>query len=132
MAHRGRHDFRHRQSRLRQVRRLLVPFEFRETKTIRLRRLNFMPEVLFTVELPDGAKMECYSPSTVVREYFSAGESLPVSEFLLRSRKAYAEASERVRSKFGFSCSSASAQLADIERTTRAYPAEALIQILDI
>jgi len=91
-----------------------------------------MPEVLFTIQLPDGATRNCYSPSTVVRNYFAAGEELLVAEFLSRSRKALAEASERVRAKYGFSCSSASAQLADIEEWTRKYPGDSTIRILHI
>ena len=91
-----------------------------------------MPEVLFTIQLPDGATKECYSPSTVVRDYFTTGEEMPVAEFLARSRKALAEASERVRAKYGFACSSASAQLADIEQTTRAFPADGTVRIVSI
>ena len=91
-----------------------------------------MPEVLFTIELPDGAQKQCYSPSSVVRNYFAEGEQMSVGEFLLRSRSAYAEASERVRAKYGFSCSSAASQLAEIEVTTRAFPGEASIRIVSI
>lgn len=91
-----------------------------------------MPEVLFTVQLPDGVTKDCYSPSTVVRNYFHEGEEMPVSEFLARSRRALAEASERVRAKFGFSCSSAASQLADIEYWTRAYPADGTVRILQL
>ncbi len=91
-----------------------------------------MPEVLFTIELPDGATKQCYSPSSVVREYFAEGEAMPVAEFRDRSRKALAEASERVRAKFGFSCSSAASQLAEIERFTRAFPGDQIVRILSI
>ncbi len=91
-----------------------------------------MPEVLFTIQLPDGAEKQCYSPSTVVRDYFAAGEELPVAEFLERSRKAFAEASERVRAKYGFSCSSAASQLAEIEATTRSFPRDGTVRILSI
>jgi uncharacterized repeat protein (TIGR04042 family) len=91
-----------------------------------------MPEVLFTIQLPDGAEKQCYSPSTVVRDYFAAGEEMPVAEFLERSRKAYAEASERVRAKYGFACSSAASQLADLEQTTRAFQREAPVRIVRI
>ncbi len=91
-----------------------------------------MPEVLFTVELPDGLKKECYSPSSVVRDYFAEGEEMLVSEFLARSRKALAEASERVRAKFGFSCSSAASQLADIEQFTRNYSPDEIVRILHV
>jgi uncharacterized repeat protein (TIGR04042 family) len=91
-----------------------------------------MPEVLYTIELPDGVQKQCYSPSTIVCDYFTAGEEMPVSEFRDRSRKALAEASERVRAKFGFSCSSAASQLAEIEQFTRAYPGDQTVRILSI
>jgi len=91
-----------------------------------------MPEVLFTIELPDGVTKDCYSPSTVVRNYFTEGEEMAVSEFLTRSRKALAEASERVRAKFGFSCSSAASQLADIEQFTRNYEPGGIVRILHV
>lgn len=91
-----------------------------------------MPEVLFTVELPDGARKECYSPSSVVRDYFATGEEMPVAEFRDRSRRALAEASERVRAKFGFSCSSAASQLAEIELWSRDYPGESTVRVIRI
>ena len=43
-----------------------------------------------------------------------------------------AEASERVRAKFGFSCSSAASQLEEIEEFTRAYPGEQTVRIVSI
>ena len=92
----------------------------------------YMPEVFFTVELPDGATKECYSPSSVVRHYFVKGEEMPVMEFVRRSRHALAEASERVRAKFGFGCSSAAAQLSEIERWSRSYTHDAVIRIISI
>ena len=91
-----------------------------------------MPEVIFTVELPDGATKECYSPSTIVRRYFSKGEEMPLAEFVRRSRKALAEGSERVRAKFGFGCSSAAAQLGEIEHWSRSYTQDAVIRIVSI
>ena len=91
-----------------------------------------MPEVLFTIQLPNGAEKQCYSPSTIVREYFASGEELPVSEFRQRSRQAFAEASERVRAKYGFSCSSAASQLADLEETIRNFSDTDTVRILEI
>jgi uncharacterized repeat protein (TIGR04042 family) len=91
-----------------------------------------MPAVLFTIQLPDGVTKECYSPSTVVRNYFTEGEEMAVSEFLTRSRRALAEASERVRAKFGFSCSSAASQLEDIEQFTRNYSSDGIVRILHV
>ena len=91
-----------------------------------------MPEVFFKVEFPDGATKECYSPSSVVRQYFAEGEQMPVGEFVRRSRKALTEASERVRAKFGFGCSSAAAQLSEIEQWSRSYADEAVIRVVSI
>ena len=91
-----------------------------------------MPEVLFSVQLPDGEIKECYSPSSVVRNYFFTGQEIEVHEFMRQCRKALAEASERVRMKFGFACSSAAAQLDVIEQWTRTLPAEARLKILRI
>lgn len=91
-----------------------------------------MPEVLFTIELPDGATKECYSPSTVVRDYFAAGDEMPLAEFVDKGRRALAEASERVRAKYGFSCSSASAQLDEIARIPAAYPGGGTVRIVQI
>jgi uncharacterized repeat protein (TIGR04042 family) len=91
-----------------------------------------MPAILFTIQLPDGAIKECYSPSTVVRRYFVEGEEMSVGEFLIRSRQALAEASERVRAKFGFSCSSASEQLAEIEQWTNSQPEYSIVRIVSI
>jgi uncharacterized repeat protein (TIGR04042 family) len=91
-----------------------------------------MPEVVFTIQLPDGTTKECYSPSTVVLKYFCQGEEMSIAEFLARSRKAFAAASERVRARFGFACSSAAAQLANIEEMARAHASDATIRILHI
>ena len=91
-----------------------------------------MPEVIFTIQLPDGLTKKCYSPSTVVLHHFRRGEEMSVAEFLARSRKAFPAASERVRAKFGFACSSAASQLANIEEWTRAYASDARIRILPI
>jgi uncharacterized repeat protein (TIGR04042 family) len=57
---------------------------------------------------------------------------MPLAEFVRRSRKALAEASERVRAKFGFGCSSAAAQLGEIEHWSRSYTQDAVIRIVSI
>lgn len=91
-----------------------------------------MPSVNFTIRLPDGATRECYSPSTIVRTYFQQGEEMTVSEFVSRSREALTEASERVRAKFGFYCTSAAAQISDIERFAQGQPPEGTVRIVSI
>jgi uncharacterized repeat protein (TIGR04042 family) len=80
-----------------------------------------MPEIVFTVQLPDGTTKECYSPSTVVLQHFRQGDEMSVAEFHDRSRKAFPAASERVRAKFGFACSSAAAELEDFYDLCRFY-----------
>jgi uncharacterized repeat protein (TIGR04042 family) len=75
----------------------------------------------FRVRWPDGETQRCYSPSTVIEDFFSAGTAYPLAEFVDRSRQALGIASERVRAKYGFACTSASGQLAEIESTAAAY-----------
>lgn len=69
-----------------------------------------MPEMRFEVEWPDGRRSSCYSPSLVMHDYLTVGQSYPVEEFLRRSTEALESAAERVRARFGFSCTSAAAQ----------------------
>ena len=79
-----------------------------------------MPAVLFTVRWPDGAIETCYSPSTIIQDFFEAGHAYPLADFLERSRKGLQAASDRVRERFGGTgCSRAMAQLAAIEATAR-------------
>ncbi|MEM7398017.1 MAG: MSMEG_0570 family nitrogen starvation response protein [Pseudomonadota bacterium] len=75
-----------------------------------------MPEVHFTVKWPDGEEETCYSPSTVITNYFAAGESYSVTDFLERARSGLKSASDRVEQRYGYVCTSAEAQLARIEQ----------------
>ncbi len=74
-----------------------------------------MPELHFRLRWPDETEQNCYSPSTVIREHFRAGESYALGDFLARCRMALNLASDRVRAKFGMPCARALGQLADIE-----------------
>lgn len=74
-----------------------------------------MPETYWTIRWPDGSEDRCYSPSSVVAELFSAGQSYPLDEFLTRARIAMERASARVERKFGFACTSAFGELDRIE-----------------
>ena len=76
-----------------------------------------MPEMHFTVEWPSGKSSRCYSPSYVIEEYFAVGDEYSVDEFLSRARTCLHTASERVRARYGFACSSALDELAQIEAT---------------
>ncbi|HTQ05116.1 MAG TPA: MSMEG_0570 family nitrogen starvation response protein [Polyangiaceae bacterium] len=84
-----------------------------------------MPEMHFRVEWPNGKVDRCYSPSYVVEEHLTVGESYPLGEFVSRARTALEIGSERVRERYGFACSSALDQLRAIEETAAALaPAE--------
>jgi uncharacterized repeat protein (TIGR04042 family) len=75
-----------------------------------------MPVMHFRIQWPDGGEANCYSPSRVVSEFFTPGHAYPLEDFVQRSREALGIASERVRQKYGFACSAALDQLAQIER----------------
>ncbi|HWT35650.1 MAG TPA: MSMEG_0570 family nitrogen starvation response protein, partial [Paraburkholderia sp.] len=82
-----------------------------------------MPVMHFRIQWPDGTEANCYSPSTVVAEFFVAGQRYALGEFLERTREALHIGSERVREKYGFACSAAMDQLAQIEETALRFAA---------
>lgn len=79
-----------------------------------------MPEMHFRVKWPDGRVDDCYSPSYVIEEHLAVGALYKVSDFVMRARTALEIASERVRAKYGFACSSALDQLRAIEAAAAA------------
>jgi uncharacterized repeat protein (TIGR04042 family) len=84
----------------------------------------------FDVQWPNGRVQRCYSPSLVMHDYLSAGTDYTVADFLDRSGKALHEASERVRAKFGFACSSAAWTEEEISSTATEFPSNATIRIV--
>ena len=74
-----------------------------------------MPAMHFQLRWPDGSEARCYSPSLVIKDYFQPGTAYPLSLFMTQVREALNIASERVRAKFGFACSQAMDQLAELE-----------------
>jgi uncharacterized repeat protein (TIGR04042 family) len=84
-----------------------------------------MPEIRFKIQWPDGAQEICYSPSLVVKDYFTPAESYPLDDFVARSRTALTIASDRVKAKYGMPCSLALSQLEKIERQASQYQQEA-------
>jgi uncharacterized repeat protein (TIGR04042 family) len=66
----------------------------------------------------------------IVTELLTAGAHYPVFEFMARSRAALEIASERVRLKYGFSCSAALDTLAELERKVAAIAPEASVSVL--
>jgi len=77
----------------------------------------------FRVTWPDGTGQRCYSPSLVIQDYLTPGTSYPVAEFVRRSDEALTIASNRVREKYGFACTSAAAMRDEIWARSRDYPA---------
>ena len=70
-----------------------------------------MPSVNFVLRWPNGEEESCYSPSTVIYDYLRAGESYSLDEFMILSEAALVSASDRVRRRYGYECSSANDQL---------------------
>jgi len=81
-----------------------------------------MPEMTFEVRWPDGQVTDCYSPSLVMHDFLTAGESYPLADFVARSTTALGVASERVQAKYGFACTSALQQEAEIRELAAAQP----------
>lgn len=89
-----------------------------------------MPEMTFTVRWPDGAVDDCYSPSLVMHDHLDVGADYTVGDFIERSSTALGIASDRVRARYGFACSSSAATLEQIRRTAAAHPADATVSVL--
>ncbi|HVE08671.1 MAG TPA: MSMEG_0570 family nitrogen starvation response protein [Paraburkholderia sp.] len=88
-----------------------------------------MPVMHFKVQWPDGTEVNCYSPSTVVGDFFNAGQHYALSDFLDRARQALHIGSERVREKYGFACSAAMDQLAQIEQQAVSFASDPDAQV---
>ncbi|WP_306565998.1 MSMEG_0570 family nitrogen starvation response protein [Aquabacterium sp.] len=80
-----------------------------------------MPEMHFTVRWPDGGESRCYSPSLVIQDHLTSGQRYPLADFLKRTHDALSIASERVRAKYGFACSRAMDQWAEIESNAQPF-----------
>ncbi|MGF1538122.1 MAG: MSMEG_0570 family nitrogen starvation response protein [Elainellaceae cyanobacterium] len=92
-----------------------------------------MPEIQFKIQWPDGSQEICYSPSLVVQDYLTPGETYSLVDFVARSRTALIIASERVKQKYGFPCSRALGQLQQIETKAETYQSlsQPLVQLLE-
>ncbi len=91
-----------------------------------------MPEMSVTVRWPDGRVADCYSPSLVMHDHLEPGASYRVDDFTRRTAKALAEASERVRARYGFTCSASAASLDRIRATASRFDAADLVEVLDM
>lgn len=92
-----------------------------------------MPALTYRLRWPDGSVSTCYSPSLVIQDFFDAGASYPLPDFLQRIRSATQIASDRVAAKFGFACSRATDQLSEIEHQAHRFSGDpqALVHFLD-
>ncbi len=88
-----------------------------------------MPEVLLTLEWPDGNTSELYSPSTVILQRLRPGQSLPVSALRTEAINALEEASERVRARYGFACTRTDEERRKLETTAAGFDDTALVHI---
>ncbi|MEH3066975.1 MAG: MSMEG_0570 family nitrogen starvation response protein [Aeromicrobium erythreum] len=89
-----------------------------------------MPEMTFTVRWPDGDVEHCYSPSLVVHDHLQAGHRYTVQDFVDRSTAALTIASERVRVRYGFACTSSAATQEQIRRSAAAHAPTDLVEVL--
>ena len=89
-----------------------------------------MPAMHFTLRWPDASTQRCYSPSLVVKDHFAPGARYPLPLFLTEVRAALNVASERVRAKFGFACSMALDQLAEIEAVAARFDDRAEVELV--
>lgn len=91
-----------------------------------------MPEMTFEVQWPNGQRQQCYSPSQVMHDYLTAGTAYSVADFVDRSSTALAEASDRVRAKFGFACTSAAETNARITAAAAQFAPTATVQVVSM
>lgn len=91
-----------------------------------------MPEIRFRIQWPDGSQATCYSPSLIVKDYFTLNQAYGLDDFVQRSRTALNIASDRVQAKYGRPCGLALGQLQEIETKAAQYRniPQAQVQIL--
>lgn len=80
-----------------------------------------MPAMHYRLRWPDDSEMFCYSPSLVIKDHLATDTRYPLDDFLARIRTATQIASDRVAAKYGFACSRAADQLAQIEQQARRF-----------
>ena len=89
-----------------------------------------MPEMTVTVRWPDGQVVDHYSPSLVMHDHFRPGSAYTTEDFAQRAQAALAEASERVRAKYGFHCTSAAESARRVSELAAVYPPDATVEVL--
>lgn len=91
-----------------------------------------MPEMTFTVRWPDGEVENYYSPSLVIHDYLDTGHHYTVSAFSKLTSAALSEASERVRQKYGMTCTSAMETTRKIAGAASRYPDQSFVDLLNM
>ena len=89
-----------------------------------------MPTMHFRLRWPDRHETRCYSPSLVIKDHFTPGLRYPLPEFMRELRTALHTASDRVQAKFGFACSMALDQLAQIEAIAARFEPHTEVEVL--
>ena len=89
-----------------------------------------MPAMHFHLRWPDRSETRCYSPSLVIKDHFAPGTRYPLPVFMREVRTALHTASARVRAKFGFACSMAMDQLAQIETIAARFGPHTEVEVL--
>ncbi|MFB9312916.1 MSMEG_0570 family nitrogen starvation response protein [Nocardioides plantarum] len=82
------------------------------------------------VRWPDGREQDCYSPSLVMHDHLVEGGSYAVADFVRRATHALEIASDRVKAKYGFACTSAAATTEQIARAATAYSPGQLVEVV--
>jgi len=103
-----------------------------KTTTTAAQLSKFMPETTFTIGLPDGSQMDCYSPSSIVLDYFSEGDVLTNSIFLTKAQESLKIASDRVEEKYGFQCTGALNSLKRIQKISSNFKHDDKIVVIKI
>lgn len=80
-----------------------------------------MPVIRFQIQWPDGLQETCYSPSSVVKDYFTPSNEYTLNDFVQRARIDLKVASGRVQAKYGRPCGLALSQLQEIEIKSAQY-----------
>ncbi|MFM1798282.1 MAG: hypothetical protein RLZZ117_560 [Cyanobacteriota bacterium] len=88
-----------------------------------------MPEVVLQLCWPDGQASTFYSPSTVIYEFFKPGDTLSIAELEQRGLAALTAASERVRARYGFSCTRTDEEAAKLKQQIANYRASEEVRI---
>ena len=88
-----------------------------------------MPAMHYRLRWPDASVSTCYSPSLVIKDFLEPATAYAVPDFLQRLREATRIASDRVAAKFGFACSRAADQLAQIEAQAAGFADQPLARI---